>query len=129
MLPFEKRTFVATSQELSKLGFAEWLAGRINEIQTHSMAQGVRIITQSQVYGGKHSAFRNNDPEGKTALSWRDHTLLTTFDIFYEPSTVAFSVRGLIDRAWHLLGRVGTPKEFTLKIQHENDEHWRYGVL
>jgi len=80
--PYVKSTHVTNSRTLSKDGWAEWVADRIDTI-VKPEANKCYISAQLQCFGGKNSMFHRNADNG-TGYSWRDTTLCVTLDCFYD---------------------------------------------
>jgi len=79
--PYVKRTRATTSTTLTKDGWSKWFTERLEEAL--KPGNGLWTSSQIQVMGGTNSAFRNNG-NGSTAYSWRDATVVGTWDVFYQ---------------------------------------------
>eukprot|EP00898_Chlorokybus_atmophyticus_P002146 jgi/Chlat1/2932/Chrsp2S08906 len=97
-MPYNKRCYVTNSTTLGADKWPEYTADRIKEIES-DVTNGCKLAVQIQHFGGKHSRFRNNDAEGKTAfrhvnkavpfrLRWRDTSVVCVLDCFYDPEDV-----------------------------------------
>ncbi|KAF1969285.1 FAD binding domain-containing protein [Bimuria novae-zelandiae CBS 107.79] len=80
--PYVKRTKTTKSTMLSKDGWSEWFSGRIDEVLSDE-DNGLWVSAQLQVMGGTNSMFWKNTNDS-TAYSWRDATVVGTWDIFYQ---------------------------------------------
>jgi hypothetical protein len=78
--PYVKRTGSTNSTTLSKDGWSEWFSEQIDKADK---TEGLYISSQIQVYGGTNSMFWKNASKD-TAYSWRDATVVGTWDIFYD---------------------------------------------
>ncbi|KAF3928449.1 hypothetical protein ABW20_dc0102952 [Dactylellina cionopaga] len=79
--PYIKNVQVTNSKSLVADGWAHWATERIDAIV--SPDNRCWLSAQFQCLGGKGSKFRTNGSNG-TSYSWRDSTLLTTFDLYYD---------------------------------------------
>ncbi|KAF4619025.1 hypothetical protein G7Y89_g14823 [Cudoniella acicularis] len=80
-LPYVKSTRLSDSKTLTKDGWVDWIAGRIeNIIDTEN---GLSLSAQIQPFGGKNSQFFQNRDNG-TAHSFRNSTVCATLDAFYK---------------------------------------------
>lgn len=78
--PYVKRTGSTNSTTLSKDGWSAWFSGQIDKAIHKG---GLYVSSQLQVYGGNNSMFWKNASKD-TAYSWRDATVVGTWDIFYD---------------------------------------------
>jgi FAD/FMN-containing dehydrogenase len=85
-LPYQKRAWSTRMPTLATSGFSRWLAEHCEAMfgVAESIATGVHIIMQAQLYG-PNSAFYRNSLANKTSLTFRDATALFGLDAFYEP--------------------------------------------
>jgi len=81
-IPYVKRACYTNSTTLVEDKWAEWMAGRIHELQ--SSVHQCKIAFQTQPCGGKHSATFRHSGNG-TAYNWRDSKLGAALDCFYYP--------------------------------------------
>lgn len=80
--PYVKRTNNTKSTTLSNDGWSDWFSGRISEALADKK-NGLWIASQMQVIGGENSMFIKN-ASSDTAYSWRDSTVIGTWDVFYQ---------------------------------------------
>ncbi|KAK0388870.1 hypothetical protein NLU13_5113 [Sarocladium strictum] len=85
--PYVKRTNSTKSITLSKTGWSEWFASRLNEV-IKVKGNGLWISSQLQVYGGKESMFQRNAGNG-TSYCFRDATIGGTWDVFHQDAKEA----------------------------------------
>lgn len=85
--PYVKRTNSTNSTTLSKDKWAGWFSDRIDAIAA-TQFNGLYVSSQVQVYGGTNSMFRKNASQD-TAYSWRDATVVGTWDVFYDNTLAA----------------------------------------
>jgi len=81
-LPYVKRTNATNSTKLSKNLWSDWFSGRIDKVLSVK-GNGLWVCAQLQVMGGTNSMFRKNANNG-TAYSWRDATVVGSWDVFYQ---------------------------------------------
>jgi hypothetical protein len=103
-LPYIKRGWLSNSTTLIKDGYAEWYAGRVDELQKDAF-NGCKVSSQFQMLGGPTSRYKTQDT-GETSWSWRqDSRFCTTLDCFYAPESAK-----------------GEPEQIGLAWQGENDK-------
>lgn len=78
--PYEKRAYNTRSSALASNGFADWLAGRIDAMQT-SGPSDCNLSFQIQPLGSKNSTYYDNRDNG-TSFNHRDLTCTLTLDCF-----------------------------------------------
>jgi hypothetical protein len=83
--PYAKHTGSTNSVGLSNNGWSAWFSGQIEKA---TRTKGLFVSSQIQVYGGKNSMFWKNASEA-TAYSWRDATVVGTWDVFYDNAQAA----------------------------------------
>jgi len=83
--PYVKHTGSTNSTNLSSNGWSEWFSGQIEKV---TQTEGLFISSQIQVYGGNNSMFWKNASDA-TAYSWRDATVVGTWDVFYDNAQAA----------------------------------------
>ncbi|TAQ86743.1 hypothetical protein B7494_g4945 [Chlorociboria aeruginascens] len=81
--PYIKSTHVTNSKTLAKDGWSSWVSTRVNAI-VEPEKNHCWLSAQFQCFGGKNSKFTTNAGNG-TSFSWRDSTVCTTLDCFYDP--------------------------------------------
>lgn len=85
--PYEKRAYTSNKHNLSKNGWAEWAAKRLDVI-INGEDKSIDVISQIQPFGGNKSLYRvNGQPEvNQTCHSWRhEMSMLQIIDVFYQP--------------------------------------------
>lgn len=85
--PYVKRINSTKSVALSASGWSDWFSGRINEI-VKNKDNRLWVVSQLQVYGGKHSMFQKNANNG-TSYCFRDATFVGSWDIFHQDAEEA----------------------------------------
>ena len=80
--PYVKRTYASDSSTLTKNGWVNWVAGRIDKVVKPDH-NGLWLSAQLQCFGGQNSKTTTNAGNG-TAYSWRDSTLVATLDCFHD---------------------------------------------
>lgn len=83
--PYAKHTGSTNSTNISNNGWSAWFSGQIEKA---TQTKGLFVSSQIQVYGGNNSMFWKNASEA-TAYSWRDATVVGTWDVFYNNAQAA----------------------------------------
>jgi hypothetical protein len=85
--PYEKRTYMTNSTNLSKSGWPDVVSTQIDKVVAKNIASDLWrhcwLAVQIQCFGGNHSKFRTNASNG-TSYSWRDSTVCQVLDCFHE---------------------------------------------
>lgn len=102
--PYLKRAYATDSRSLRKDGWVDDVVDQIGEVIVPG--DGIDICAQFFHWGGKQSKLRSNGRDGRTAYSWRDHSICCIVDLFYTTHPLRF----------------GRPKKKAEIWQKENDE-------
>ncbi|KAG0215331.1 hypothetical protein BGX28_000071, partial [Mortierella sp. GBA30] len=87
-MPYVKRVYMSNSKTLEKDGWTDWMCNRIDEIERNPFSC-CKLSIQIQNFGGNNSRFYQNGKDGSTSFSWRDSSICSVMDCFYDGSQAA----------------------------------------
>ncbi|KAF9309989.1 hypothetical protein BG003_009061 [Podila horticola] len=84
-LPYLKNVRLSdySSEKLRANKWTEWVTGRIDEIEANTQTTECYLSCQFQYCGGRNSRFRTQGDDYVTSFSWRDSTIISILDVFY----------------------------------------------
>ena len=93
-MPYDKRTYFTAATDLATSGWVDMTVQQVSDLVNNGY-RVVSAVVQIMHSGGAASRFTTNDPEGRTAYSWRkDGTLVHIMDAFYQAGSEPGSRRG-----------------------------------
>lgn len=82
-LPYVKRVYLTPSRNLTRVGWAQWVTERFDQLVRED--NGCKGFLQVQYMGGRHAEFTRK-ADTATSHSWRDTTICCIIESFYDLS-------------------------------------------